>query len=549
MKRIMYLVVAGALTISIIACNNAETQKEESAAEKTEMEMLVDNYAEVELKTDLSYLSDNQKEMLGILIDVADIMEEIFWMEAIGEKDAFLADIDDEATRKYACINYGPWDRLNGDKSFMEGFGEKPKGAKYYPVDITKAEFDAWENENKNSWYTLVKRDENGDFYNVWYHEAFADEINKAADLLEKAADLAEDEGFENFLRLRAEAFRTDDYLASDLAWMEMQENMIDFVVGPIESYEDQFMGNRSAHSGQLLIKDIEWSEKLAYFGQFLPELQASLPVPEEYKQEEAHANADMNVYDVVYYGGDCNAGGKNIAINLPNDPRVHAQKGSRKLQLKNSMQAKFDKILVPISEVLVVEEQRENISFDAFFENVMFHEVAHGLGVKQTINSDETVRDALADYYSGIEEAKADITGLFLVTQLHKMEVITDKDLKDNYVTFLAGIFRSVRFGASSAHGKANMIEFYYLMENGAIERNDESQYKVNFERMKEVIAELSGLIIQTQGDGNYDFTKKWLDEKGVVGETLQADLDRVNDAGIPKDIVFKQGKDVLGI
>jgi len=549
MKRIIYLFVAGVLTVSMFACNNTETQKEDPAAEKTEMEMLVDNYAEVELKTDLSHLSDNQKEMLGMLIDVADIMEEIFWVEAIGEKDAFLADIEDEATRKYACINYGPWDRLNGDKPFMEGYGEKPKGAKYYPADITKEEFDAWENENKNSWYTLVKRDENGDLYNVWYHEAFADRINKAADLLEKAADLAEDEGFENYLRLRAEAFRTDDYLASDLAWMDMQENMIDFVVGPIESYEDQFMGYRAAHSGQLLIKDIEWSDKLAYFGQFLPELQASLPVPEEYKQEEAHANADMNVYDVVYYGGDCNAGGKNIAINLPNDPRVHAQKGSRKLQLKNSMQAKFDKILVPISEMLIVEEQRDNISFDAFFENVMFHEVAHGLGVKQTINSDKTVRDALADYYSGLEEAKADITGLFLVTQLHEMEVITDKDLKDNYVTFLAGIFRSVRFGASSAHGKANMIEFYYLMENRAIERNEKGQYKVNFERMKEVIAELSGLIIQTQGDGNYDFTKKWLDEKGVVGETLQADLNLVNDAGVPKDIVFKQGKDVLGI
>jgi hypothetical protein len=548
MKRIMYLVVAGVLTVSMFACNNAD-KSDDLATEKTEMEMLVDNYAEVELKTDLSHLSDNQREMLGILIDVADIMEEIFWMEAIGEKEAFLAEIDDDATRKYACINYGPWDRLNGDKPFIDGYGEKPKGAKYYPADITKEEFEAWDNENKNSWYTLVKRDENGDLYNVWYHEAFSDKINKAADLLEKAADLAEDEGFEKYLRLRAEAFRTDDYLASDLAWMDMQENMIDFVVGPIESYEDQFMGYRAAHSGQLLIKDMVWSEKLAYFGQFLPELQASLPVPEEYKQEEAHANADMNVYDVVYYGGDCNAGGKNIAINLPNDPRVHAQKGSRKLQLKNSMQAKFDKILVPISEMLIVEEQRENISFDAFFENVMFHEVAHGLGVKQTINGDETVRDALADYYSGLEEAKADITGLFLVTQLHEMDVITDKDLKDNYVTFLAGIFRSVRFGASSAHGKANMIEFYYLMENGAIERNDDGQYKINFEHMKEVISELSGLIIQTQGDGNYDFTKEWLDEKGVVGETLQADLDRVNDAGIPKDIMFKQGKDVLGI
>ncbi len=548
MKRIMYLIVAGLATVSMLACNNAE-KADETATEKTEMEMLVDNYAEVELTADLSHLSENQKEMLGLLIEAADIMEEVFWMEAIGEKEAFLETIDDEATRKYACINYGPWDRLNGDEPFIDGYGEKPKGAKYYPADITKEEFEAWEDENKNSWYTIVKRDENGELYNFWYHEAFAEEITKAADLLEKAADLAEDDGFEKYLRLRAEAFRTDEYLASDLAWMEMQDNMIDFVVGPIESYEDQFMGYRAAHSGQLLIKDIEWSEKLAYFGQFLPELQASLPVPEEYKQEEAHANADMNVYEVIYYAGDCNAAGKNIAINLPNDPRVHAQKGSRKLQLKNAMKAKFDKILVPISDMLIVEEQRSHISFDAFFENVMFHEVAHGLGVKQTINGDETVRDALADYYSGLEEAKADITGLYLVTKLHEMEVITGEDLQDNYVTFLAGIFRSVRFGASSAHGKANMIEFYYLMDNGAIERNEEGQYKINFERMKEVVAELSGLIIQTQGDGNYDYAQKWLDEKGIVGETLQADLDRVNDAGIAKDIVFKQGKDVLGI
>jgi hypothetical protein len=395
----------------------------------------------------------------------------------------------------------------------------------------------------------MVRRNEDGNLKNIWYHEFFEEKVNKAADLLEEAAALAENPGFKKYLELRADAFRNDKYLDSDLAWMDMKDNKIDFVVGPIESYEDQFMGYRAAHSGQLLIKDLEWSNKLRRFGKLLPELQQSLPVEDKYKAEEAKVNSDMNVYEVIYYAGDCNSGGKNIAINLPNDPRVHKARGSRKLQLKNSMKAKFDKILMPISEMLIVEEQQENINFNAFFENVMFHEVAHGLGVNQTITGEGTVRDVLADAYSPVEEAKADITGLYLITKLHEMGELSESELKDNYVTFLAGIFRSTRFGVASAHGKANMMEFYYLLENDAIQRTEDGKYKINFEKMQDVVADLSGQIIKTQGDGNYKEAKRWIDTKAKVGETLQSDLDRVNDAGIAKDIVFIQGKDVLGI
>ncbi len=553
MKKVMYFMGLSLLLTSFIACNNGETEKEdtkkETTAEQSDMQKKVENYAEVELQTDLSHLSDNQKEMLGTLIDAADIMEEIFWVEAIESKDEFLSKIEDEATKTYAKINYGPWDRLNGDKPFIEGYGEKPAGANYYPKDITKEEFENWDNENKTSWYTMVRRDEDGNLKNIWYHEFFEEKVNKAADLLEEAAALAENPGFKKYLELRADAFRNDKYLDSDLAWMDMKDNKIDFVVGPIESYEDQFMGYRAAHSGQLLIKDLEWSNKLRRFGKLLPELQQSLPIEDKYKAEEAKENSDMNVYEVVYYAGDCNAAGKNIAINLPNDPRVHEARGSRKLQLKNSMKAKFDKILMPISEMLIVEEQQENINFNAFFENVMFHEVAHGLGVNQTITGEGTVRDVLADAYSPVEEAKADITGLYLVTKLHEMGELSESNLKDNYVTFLAGIFRSTRFGVASAHGKANMMEFYYLLENDAIERTEDGEYKINFEKMQDVVADLSGQIIKTQGDGNYKEAKRWIDTKAKVGETLQSDLDRVNDAGIAKDIVFIQGKDVLGI
>ncbi|PLX06630.1 MAG: Zn-dependent hydrolase [Marinilabiliales bacterium] len=534
-----------------IACNNTQTKNEEQEQELTEMQKLVNNYAEVELTADLSHLSDNQKEMLKKLIEVADIMEELFWKDAIGDKETFLASIEDEDARKYAAINYGPWDRLNGNEPFIEDFGPKPAGANYYPQDITEEEFEAFADPNKRSWYTLIRRNEEGELVCVWYHEEYAEQIEKAATLLEEAAELAEDEGFKNYLNLRAEALRTDVYLESDIAWMDMKNNMIDFVVGPIESYEDGFKGIKAAHSGQILVKDLVWSENIARFNALLPELQQSLPVAAEYKAEEASTSGDMNVYYVIYYGGDCNSGGKNIAINLPNDPRVHSAKGSRKLQLKNAMQAKFDKILVPIAELLIDESQLDHIKFeDGFFQNVMFHEVAHGLGIKYVLNSNVSVRDALEDYYSPLEEAKADITGLYLVTKLYEMGEFTEKDLMDNYVTFLAGIFRSVRFGVASSHGKANMLEFYYLQEKGAFVRNEETgRYSVNLEIMKEAVAELVNEIIVIQGDGNKAAAKEWIDTKSAVGPELQKDLDRINEAGIPKDIVFKQGAEVLGL
>ena len=540
-----------AITVLFAACDNAANKNEDEQQELTEMQKLVNNYAEVELSADLSHLNANQKELLKKLIEVADIMEELFWKDAIGDKATFLDGIEDEYAKQYAVINYGPWDRLNGNEPFIEEFGPKPAGANYYPQDITAEEFDAFNDPNKNSWYTLLRRDEEGNLVCVWYHEEYADEIERAATLLEEAAELAEDPGFKNYLQLRATALRTDEYLASDLAWMDMKDNKIDFVVGPIESYEDGFKGIKAAHSGQILVKDLVWSKNIEHFNEVLPDLQKGLPVAEEYKKEDASTSGDMNVYYVIYYGGDCNAGSKNIAINLPNDPRVHSEKGSRKLQLKNAMQAKFDKILVPIADLLIEESQLKHIKFeDGFFQNVMFHEVAHGLGVKYTIDGSMSVREALEEYYSPIEEAKADIAGLYMVTQLYEMGEFPQKDLMDNYVTFLAGIFRSVRFGVASSHGKANMLEFYYLQEKGAFTRNEETgKYAVNFEVMKQAVADLVNEIIVIQGDGNKEAAKQWIDTKSSVGEELQKDLDRIAEAGIPKDIVFKQGADVLGL
>ena len=347
----------------------------------------------------------------------------------------------------------------------------------------------------------------------------------------------------------RAEALLNDEFYKSDMAWMDMKSNVIDFVVGPIENYEDKLYNYKAAHEAYVLIKDLEWSEKLAKFVSFLPELQANLPVDAAYKQEKPGTDSDLNAYDVIYYAGDCNAGGKTIAINLPNDEKVQLEKGTRRLQLKNAMQAKFDKIMVPINGLLIDESQRKHVTFDAFFANTMFHEVAHGLGVKNTINGKGTVREALKEHGSALEEGKADILGLYMITQLQAKGEI-EGELMDYYTTFLAGIFRSIRFGASSAHGKANMIRFNFFQESNAFTYNEANgTYKVNKEEFQTAMNALSAEILTLQGNGDYAGVEALFNEKGLVGEALQKDLDRVGSAGIPRDIVFNQGVEVLGL
>jgi len=506
-------------------------------------------YAPFELSADISHLSENEVKIVGIMFDVARIMDGLFWKQAIGGKDDFLKRIEDESTRQFAMINYGPWDRLNNNEPFITGIGEKPKGANFYPADMTKEEFEAFEDPNKTSLYTLIRRDENGSLKSVWYHEAYAKELQKASDLLHKAAELAEDPGQKKYLELRAKALITDDYQPSDFAWMEMQNTNIDFVVGAIENYEDALFGYKAAYESFILLKDIDWSKKLEKFAAMLPDLQKGLPVEDEYKKDVPGSKADMNAYDVIYYAGDCNAGSKTIAINLPNDEEVHMKYGSRKLQLKNSMKAKFDKILVPISELLIEPSQREYITFTAFFENTMFHEVGHAMGIKNTIDGSGTVREALKEQYSAIEEGKADIMGLYLVTKLYEMGELTEGEVMDNYVTFFAGIFRSSRFGAASSHGKANMMRFNYFEEKGAFTRNEDGTYTVNFDQMYDAMISLMKKILFIQGNGDYEAAKQWVDEAAMIPPGLQADLDRLNSSNIPVDIVFKQGASMLGL
>ncbi|MEX2463155.1 MAG: Zn-dependent hydrolase, partial [Balneolaceae bacterium] len=499
---------------------------------------------------DLSGLSENQKQIISLLIDAAEVMDEVFWMEAYGDKADLMNSLDSEAEKQFAEINYGPWDRLNENEPFVDGAGPKPAGANFYPSDMTRDEFENWDSESKDDLYTLVRRNDEGNLFTIPYHEAFAEQHEFAAGKLREAAELADEPGLKRYLELRAEALLTDDYRASDMAWLDMKENTIDVVIGPIETYEDQLYGYKAAHETFVLIKDKEWSDRLSKYATVLPQLQRGLPVEDDYKQEEPGRDSDLNAYDAVYYAGDANAGSKTIAINLPNDEEVQLQKGTRRLQLKNAMQAKYDKILVDIAGLLITEDQREHVTFDAFFSNTMFHEVAHGLGIKNTINGNGTVREALKEHASALEEGKADVLGLYMISELRKDGMVTDGSIEDNYTTFVASIFRSIRFGTGSAHGLANLIRFNYFTEMGAIVYEPENQvYRVDYNKIADATDSLSAKILRYQGDGDYEGVKEFVNQYGIVSDGLQQSLDRLATAGIPTDITFIQGKEVLGL
>jgi hypothetical protein len=542
----------------MVSCDNktAETKPAETKQEIIPSQLVQPDsltlYTKVKLSTDLSLLSDEEKQVLKLMIEAATIMDEIFWDEALGkdQKEAFLAGIKDTVAKEFALINYGPWDRLNGNTPFLKGAAAKPDGAGYYPADITKEEFEAWSHPLKTNPYTLVVRKPDGQLDAIWYHDAFADRIQKASGLLTKASEITTDSELKFYLQSRAEALLSDSYNASDVAWLGMKNNHLDIIIGPIENYEDQLLGIRTSHESYVLVKDKEWSAKLDRYAALLPELQTQLPVEAAYKKDKVGSSSQLAAFDVVYYAGDCNAGSKTIAVNLPNDETIQQEHGTRRSQLKNAMRAKYDKILIPIADQLIADEQRANITFEAFFGNVMFHEVAHGLGIKNTLKGNKKVSEALGEQHAWLEEAKADVLGLWLVTKLFDRGEIKEGQVMDNYVTFLASIFRSCRFGVSSAHGKANMMTFNFLQENGAFERDASSgKYKINLEKMKVAIDALAGEILKLQGEGSIDNVKARQSKTAVIGDALSTDIAKLNRAGIPTDVVFEQGASVLGL
>lgn len=569
-------------------------------------------YKKFSLKTDTALLSTAERECITHLIKAAEIADGIFWKQTIGDKKTFLKSIKDTTERKFAEINYGPWDRLNNDEPFLKGYGPKPVGVNFYPNDFSIQGMDSNVLKFIREPYGIVRDFKlpgpinpqkqqdgpiipepmglpldgvNGKRYQaIKYGEFYRGDVMKMIDEIGVAANaiIKEDPEFCQYLRERMGALMMDDYIISDIKWLGLRGHL-DLIIGPIENYEDKLLGAKTSYEAYVLVRDKAWGAKLDKFIAYLPMLQASLPVADEFKPvlnsgQESGIGEPINepgfppmikpssslsslaVFDVVYYGGDCNAGSKTIAVNLPNDEVLQKHFGTRRSQLKNTMQAKFENMVLPISAIVIAPSQQKYINFNAFFSNVMFHEVAHGLGVKNLVNNNIiTVRNALGVDYSAIEECKADVLGLYMVTQLFDKKEL-EGSLDDYYVTFVASVFRSVRFGASSAHGKANMIIFNTLLRDEAIvlEQKGKSagdgglekrHYKVNIEKMRQVISDLAAELLMLQGNGDVAGVKTMLAIRGGIDTSMMIDLKRIEKAGIPIDLIFDQGIATLGL
>lgn len=538
------------VTFACMACTGCKKKAAEAPQQpESPCKAMVEEYAWFDLTSDLvAGLSENEKQLIPIFVRISEIMDDLFWKQTFGDK-SLLDTISDPYAKEFAMIQYGPWNRLDANKPFVSGYGEKRPGCCYYPDDITAEEYEAFENADKGSLYTVLRRDDEGKLKSVWYHEEYAAEIQEVCRLLDSAAQLAEDPGMKKYLTERKKAFETDDYLASDLAWMDMKNGRLDFVVGPIENYDDNLNNAKASYEAFIVLKDVERSKELAKFVGMLPGLQKELPCDPKYKTFKPGTSSDMNVYDAVYYAGDCNAGSKTIAINLPNDDRVQAKKGTRRLQLRNAMQAKFEKIMMPIGKLILDEEALQHLKFDAFFWNVTFHEVAHGLGIKETVNGKGSVDEAMKTQRSNWEEAKADILGLFLVCRLIEKGEITNITEEDAITTYIAGLFRSVRFGAGEAHGIANAMCFNYMYAQGAFTRDENGVYHIDYAKAKAAMESWAGVILATQGEGDFRFAEKFAKENGVIKPEMQQDIDRINNSGVPRDIRFREGLEVLGL
>ena len=501
----------------------------------------LNSYATVEIGSSFfSGISDNGRQVLDYFRLTADEIDNIYWDQSFGDK-AELAKLPTEAQRLYALVNYGPWDRRDA-QPFVEGYGERPAGANFYPADMTDEEFEALEDPAKLSPYTLIRRAEDGSLKVVWYHDAYKANIDKIANYLHAAADYTIKPSVRNYLLKKIDALRTDDYYDSDIAWLEMDDSKMDLVIGPNETEDDRRYGIKASYEAFVLLKDLNLTASLQEFTQMIPELQKSLPCKDEYKSFVPGDSSNIFAYDAVYYAGGANSGTKVIAINLPYDTRVQEEKGTRTALLNNVIREKFYKIVMPAGRLLIEKAQHQGLDERAFFWNIAFREVAHGLGVKQTVNGKGSVNDALGNEALAIEEMKGDILGVYLAVKLvneGRIDQLVTRE--DAITTFIAGLIRSSRFGSAEALGKANIACYNYLKEAGAFAHNASGLYHIDYDKAEAAIASLSEKILTIQATGDIEAARELLGTYGNVSESLAQDFAALDRAHIPTDVRFQ--------
>lgn len=547
--KVLSVVLCAAFALA--ACNGQKQEQTKMPAESA-LEVKIQRFAPTEITADTAQLSENDRRALDKIIEAAQLMDPIFLRQVWSGNPALKTKLEADTSAKgreklhYFNINKCPWSRLDENEPFIDGVpNPKPPQAGFYPDDITKQEFEDWiktlsetERAHATGFFYTIRRDADRKLKTVSYNEEYKEFLEPAAKLLNEAAELTSNTTLKNYLTKRAAAFSSNDYYASDVAWMDL-DAPIDVTIGPYETYEDKLFGYKAAYEAFITLRDEAETAKLTRFGNYLQELENNLPIEERYRNPKLGAGSPIRVVNSVFSSGDGNRGVQTAAFNLPNDERVVEEKGSKRVMLKNVQEAKFNKTLLPISKVVLDPTSQADISFDAFFTHILAHELMHGLG-PQTIKMDgkqTTVRLQLKDTYSALEEAKADITGLFALQYLMDKGAVDPKMEQQMYTTYLASIFRSVRFGITEAHARGIALQFNYLSDQGAISVNDSTgTFSINRDKIKDAVKKLTGEILTLQAEGDYDRGKAMLEKYAIIRPVMQRALDKLSD--VPVDI-----------
>jgi hypothetical protein len=551
---IKVFLLATAIAAVFVACT---AQKEapkvsESKAPADSLAAKIRRFAPTDLSADTSRLSEGDRKALDKLIEAAKLFDPLFLRQVWSGNEALLkkleADTSPEGRERlhYFMINKGPWSRLDKNEPFIDGVPhEKPPQAGFYPDDMTKDEFNAWvatlpeqDKQRATGFFTVIRRGADGKLKIVPYHEEYREFLEPAAKLLREAAELTSNQTLKNFLTKRADAFLSDDYYASDVAWMDL-DAPIDVTIGPYETYEDELFGYKAAFEAFITLRDEAESTKLVKFSGHLQELENNLPIDPRYRNPKLGAASPIRVVDNVFCSGDGNRGVQTAAFNLPNDEKVVKEKGSKRVMLKNVQEAKFKQVLVPIAKTVMGPSQQSQISFDAFFTHILAHELMHGLGPHniKVGGRDTNVRKELKELYSAIEEAKADITGLWALQNLIDKGAVDRAMERDLYTTYLASSFRSVRFGITEAHGKGQALQFNYLLDEGGIKVDEAAgTFSIDTAKIKDAVRKLAGEIMTIEAEGSYEKAKAMLDKYGLIRPVMQKALDNLG--SVPVDI-----------
>jgi hypothetical protein len=548
MKKISAWCLAMGMAVMMASCGTPASQRQALS----DLQARAARFAPVVITADTTTLSPGDRAALRTLVEAAACMDSLYLRQSWSGSPALLAKLEadrsplGEERLRYFLINMGPWSALDGDSAFVGGVPvERPPQANYYPDDMTKEEFQKWvgelpEAEQKQAigFFHTIRRDSSRRLVTVPYSDEYRDMLAKAAALLREAAALTDNASLKVFLTKRAEAFLSNDYYDSDVAWLRL-DSPIDVTIGPYEVYMDRLFNYKAAFEAFITLKNEQESAKLVKFARWLQKVEDHLPIAARYRNPKLGAAAPISVVDEVAIGGEARAGIQTAAFNLPNDERITAREGSKRVMLRNVQQAKFDSILQPIADATIDPAQRPLVDFDVFFTHILAHELMHGLGPHSITvgGKPTTVRQAMKELGSSLEEAKADISGLFMLQYLIDQGVVDKATEEKMYVTYLAGMFRSIRFGVNDAHGRGMALQFNYLTDAGAVRYDEASgRYRVDVAAAKDAVRKLTGEIMTIQAEGDYEAAKRLLEQNAVVRPAMQKTLGGLRN--IPVDI-----------